>query len=264
MSGFLTFLCALRLLAAFGEGAPGAVLVPAGTYTPLFRGESDLKNAPVQAFWMDVFPVTNADFLEFVKANPKWRRSKVKRIFADSDYLRHWAADTELGSAAPANAPVVYVSWFAANAYCRTQRKRLPTTLEWEYVAAASPSRPDGDKDPAFVAKIRAWYSSPADQAPRAVGQGIANLHGVHDLHGLVWEWVSDFSTAMVTGDSRGDTGLERQLFCGGASQGAGDRDNFPAFMRYGFRSSLQASYTIHNLGFRCAKNLPGNSETNR
>jgi len=57
----------------------------------------------------------------------------------------------------------------------------------------------------------------------------------------------------MVTGDARGDTGLDRQLFCGGGGQNAKDRGDFPAFMRFAFRSSLRAGYTVPNLGFRCA-----------
>ncbi len=79
----------------------------------------------------------------------------------------------------------------------------------------------------------------------------------MRDLHGLVWEWTSDFNSALVTGDARGDTGLERQLFCGAGSLGASDRANYAAFMRFGFRSSLRAGYTVHNLGFRCAKDMP-------
>jgi len=68
---------------------------------------------------------------------------------------------------------------------------------------------------------------------------------------------VVDFNTAMLTGDSRADSGgLERGLFCGAGSQGARDAADYPAFMRLGFRSSLQASYCVHNLGFRCAKDL--------
>ena len=45
-------------------------------------------------------------------------------------------------------------------------------------------------------------------------------------------------------------------FFCGAGAQGARDVENYPAFMRYGFRSSLKADYCIHNLGFRCAKDL--------
>ena len=75
----------------------GMVLVPAGRFAPLFRGERDPKDVPVKAFWLDVEPVTNRDFLEFVRSNPKWRRSQVKRLFADEDYLKLWAGDLEPG-----------------------------------------------------------------------------------------------------------------------------------------------------------------------
>jgi formylglycine-generating enzyme required for sulfatase activity len=60
----------------------------------------------------------------------------------------------------------------------------------------------------------------------------------------------------MVTGESRADSGLERNLFCGSAAAGARDLTNYPAFMRAGMRSSLRANYVVPNLGFRCAQSL--------
>ena len=105
-----------------------------------------------------------------------------------------------------------------------------------------------------FKKEIAAWHSSPSPERLPPVGGRRANCFGVHDLHGLVWEWVADFNTAMVTGDARGDSGLERSLFCGSGSQGARDVSDYAAFLRFGFRSSLQANYTVANLGFRCAK----------
>jgi sulfatase modifying factor 1 len=235
---------------------PCMVPVPAGRYTPLFRSEKEPKDVPVAAFLLDVLPVTNGEFLDFVRANPKWRRSQVKRLFADEEYLKRWAADLEIGTNAAVHAPVTHVSWFAAKAFASWKNKRLPTIAEWEYAAAASTTRPDGDNDPEFTREVRTWYSTLSPEVLPVVGRGRANYFGAHDLHGLVWEWVADFNTAMVTGDARGDTGLDRQLFCGAGSEGAKDRSNFPAFMRYGFRSSLKASYTVHNLGFRCARSL--------
>ena len=187
-----------------------------------------------------------------MRANPKWRRSQIKRASADEGYLKLWLSDLVPGPAAPSNAPVTYVSWFAAKAYAAWKGKRLPSTAEWEYVAAASPKRPDGENDQEFVAKVRRWYATPAPALLPAVGQMRANYFGMQDMHGLIWEWVADFYTAMVTGD----TGSDRELFCGAGSQNARDRSDFPAFMRYGFRSSLKGSYTVHNLGFRCAKHL--------
>ncbi|MBC8001933.1 MAG: formylglycine-generating enzyme family protein [Opitutaceae bacterium] len=233
-------------------------LIPPGVYRPLFRGTNDPKEVLVKAFCLDALPVTNAEFLEFVRANPRWQRSQVKRLFADEGYLTHWAGDLDLGpdTARVGRQPVTRVSWFAAKAYAAGRGKRLPTIAEWEYAAAAGFSRADGTNDVEFVRAINNWYSTPTPGVLPAVASGQPNFHGVHDLHGLVWEWTSDFNSAMVTGDARGDTGLERQLFCGAGSQGASDRANFPAFMRFGFRSSLKAAYTVHNLGFRCAKDF--------
>ena len=239
-----------------GTPNPGMAVIPAGVYRPLFRAEADPKTVPVKSFCLDILPVTNGDFLEFVRANPRWQRSQVKKIFADESYLNNWAGDLDPGTNAPANVPVTRVSWFAAKACAQWKDKRLPTVAEWEYAAAASPTRADGENDAAFKRQVFEWYSTPTPAKISTVGSGQTNFWGVHDMHGLVWEWVADFNTAMVTGDARGDTGLDRQLFCGSGSQGVKDVGNFPAFMRYGFRSSLQAGYCVHNLGFRCAKDL--------
>lgn len=232
------------------------VLVPAGVYRPLFRSATDAKEIPVGAFALQKCPVTHSEFLEFVRANPRWRRSHVKRIFADDNYLAQWAGDLECGTRVASNAPVTEVSWFAAKAYAAWRGHRLPTTAEWEIAAGAGSNRPDGENDPDFRRQVTAWYAQPSPDRLAAVGQGRTNYFGLHDLHGLVWEWVADFNTAMVTGDARGDTGLERQLFCGSGSQGAKDVSDYAAFLRVGFRSSLKASYTVPNLGFRCAHDL--------
>src|SRR3954447_7009136 len=67
---------------------PGMALIPAGSYTPLFRAATDPTDLAVASFYLDVLPVTNGDFLEFVRRNPRWRRSQVKRLFAEADYLK--------------------------------------------------------------------------------------------------------------------------------------------------------------------------------
>lgn len=254
----LHLLSSLVLASAIVAAEPPVdmVNVSNGVFQPLFRSLTDPTNVPVKSFLLDAEPVTNEQFLEFVRANPRWQRSQVKRIFADESYLKHWAGDLELGTDARPRQPVTFVSWFAAKAYAQWAGKRLPTLAEWELAAAASPTHADGSKDAAFQREILKWYSSSAPEILPNIGCGQKNFWGARDMHGLVWEWVSDFNTATVTGDARGDTGLDRQLFCGAGAVGAKDVENFPAFMRYGFRSSLKAGYTIHNLGFRCAKDL--------
>ncbi len=240
------------------DARAGMVAVPAGRFTPLYASGSRAAGTPpptmaVEALLLDATPVTNGQFLAFVRTHPRWQRSQVSRILAESTYLAHWAADDVLGNGAPAGSPVTYVSWFAAKAYCAAQGKRLPTTAQWEYAAAASATQPNGEDDPEFRRAILEWYSRPNPERLPDVGHGFRNYWGVFDLHGLVWEWTLDFSTALVTGESRGDSALERDLFCGAAAVGASDFRDYAAFLRYGYRSSLNASYTIANLGFRCA-----------
>lgn len=229
--------------------------IPEAKYRPLFRGEKDPKEITLAAFEMDRDPVTNGEFLEFVRANPKWQRSHVKRLFADDRYLSQWAGDLDLGTARAAQ-PVTYVSWFAAKAYAASLGKRLPTTSEWELAAGAGFTLVDGAKDPEFQSAVALWYATPSPAVLPDVGAGRPNYFGLRDLHGLVWEWTSDFNSALMTDDARGGTGPDRQLFCGAGSLGSSEPTNYPGFMRFGLRSSLKANYTVHNLGFRCAKDL--------
>ena len=236
--------------------APGMALVPAGVFRPLFPATTETNAVQVKTFYLDVEPVTVGEYLEFVRANPRWQRSQIKKIFADEFYLKNWASDLTPGTNIPPNSPVTHVSWFAAKAFAQWKGKRLPTLAEWEHAAAASNDRPDGKDEAGFMQQVLEWYTTP-NSPVQVVGRGQSNFYGVRDLHGLVWEWVLDFNTAMLTGDSRTDSGgLERGLFCGAGSQGGNNLADYPAFMRLGFRSSLQASYCVHNLGFRCAKDL--------
>jgi formylglycine-generating enzyme required for sulfatase activity len=234
------------------------VAIAAGTYTPLLQ--SNEGAVTVAAFYLDRYAVTNAQYLAFVSANRRWRRSQVTRLFADVSYLRHWQDDLQPAPAAAPlwQSPVTYVSWFAARAYCQWQHKRLPSTGEWEYAALASAEAPDGRSDPAYWRRLLEWYARPSPAVPLPVGSGEKNYWGVYDLHGVIWEWVADFHTAMVTGESRADSDFERQLFCGAGATGVveQERRNYAAFMRAAYRNSLQGHYTVPNLGFRCAKDV--------
>ena len=75
-------------------------------------------------------------------------------------------------------------------------------------------------------------------------------------MHGLVWEWTSDFNSVLISGESRQDVDTERNLFCGSASINATNLMDYAAFMRYAFRGSIKANYNIQTLGFRCAKSI--------
>ena len=170
--------------------------------------------------------------------------------------MEHWASDLNPGAQAPLNVPVVRISWFAARAYARWVGRRLPTTAEWELAAAAGYTRPDGKNDEVLQHDLYAWLARPVPPIQSAVTTARRNLHGARGLHGFVWEWVDDFNTALVTGESRADTGLERDRYCGAGSLGAKDTSDYAAFMRQALRASLQANNTTTSLGFRCAQDF--------
>ncbi len=234
------------------------VNIEGGSYQPiLFKG----KTVKVESFQLFETAVTNREYLEFVLAQPKWQRSKVKTLFADDKYLSKWKSDTEIGDQVFTDAPVVHVSWSAAQAFCEAQNLRLPTLDEWEYLAQFGPPTSGKDSsgaDPKEI--ILSWYSKPNPEKVPVVRSTFKNKFGAWDIHGLIWEWVYDFNSAFVTGESRGDTSLEKSMFCGAGSVGAADPTNYAAFMRFSFRSSLKGNYTVANLGFRCAASLKGGS----
>jgi len=234
------------------RGAERAMVeIQGGIYTPLYSLDS--QSVTVKSFLMDIYPVTNADFLAFVKKYPDWKKTSVKRLYADSSYLQHWSSDT-LFPITRANSPVVNISWFAAKRYCECEGKRLATTAEWELAAKASPTSKDGSRDTAFRQWILGTLSKPSGQNTSSIGLTPQNYYGVYDLHGLVWEWTYDFNSALTTGESRGNSSLDNGLFCGGGSFASKDVSNYPAFMRFATRSSVKARYCVPNLGFRCVR----------
>ncbi len=225
--------------------------IKGGTYTPLYGRDS--LQVTIDDFLMDVYPVTNQQYVAFVKENPKWRRSKVIKLFADESYLIYWKSDTSLGKSQLPKAPATSISWFAANAYCESYGQRLPTVDEWEYVAMANKDLPDARTLKDYNEYILSWYEKPKT-FNNEIGSTFKNYWNVYDLHGLVWEWTSDFNSVLVSGESRKDVDNDSNLFCGSAAIGATDLMNYAAFMRYAIRGSVKAKYTMKNLGFRCVK----------
>jgi sulfatase modifying factor 1 len=232
------------------------VIVGPATFERSYPSSPSEARVVVPAFRLDVLPVTEGEFQKFVAENPAWRRDNVPRVKADEGYLSRWT--TAATPSADANAPVTEVSWFAARAYCAARHRRLPTEDEWEVAAAASETSRDARRDPSFVRSLLDWYSRPTPDRLPPVGQRAANAWGVKDLHGLVWEWVLDFNSTMITGDGRENGEGDVSRFCGTGALSASDVADYAAFQRFAFRSSLQGSYTTRNLGFRCAADVEG------
>ncbi|MEO9209732.1 MAG: formylglycine-generating enzyme family protein [Ginsengibacter sp.] len=229
------------------------VTIPAGIYKPFFVSKSN-QPMKIAAFLLDETAVTNVEFLEFVKANPQWRRSKVNRLFADTNYLKHWESDLSIGKKNQKiyNSPVVHVSWFAAQAYSKWKNKRLPTVAEWERAALGNPVNV---KYATLTDYILNWYRRPNLPILPNIKSTYKNQYGLYDMHGLVWEWTFNFNSFISSGDSRGNA-EELKAFCAAGSINVADQTDYASYLRFSYRGSLKGNFCIANLGFRCAKDI--------
>lgn len=239
----------------------GMVLVPAGEF---IMGSQDPESDAwpehrrhVADFSIDVVPVTNAKYLEFVKAGGYG----AKEFFGEDGLAeieglvdstgrpgpKHWA-----GGAPPAGLeghPVVGVCFFEARAYARWAGKKLPSEEEWEKAARG----PDGRLypwGPEFDAKLCNTRESGFGGTTRA-GRFAAGKSpfGVLDMAGNVLEWTRSFFEP-YPGNGRENPMFGRmyRVLRGGAWYF--NRKSAEAAMRFIMRPGLRWNYA----GFRCAK----------
>ena len=179
-------------IGALSSGVGDMVLIPAGAFqmgsTEDFTDERPVHTVYVDAFYMDKYEVTNAEYKKFVDANPQWQKGRIERRFHDGGYLYQWNGNNYL--VGKGDHPVVYVSWYAAMAYARWAGKRLPTEAEWEKAARgglAGKRYPWGDTIDATKAN---YGGHVGDTTP--VGSYPANGYGLYDMSGNVSEWCLD------------------------------------------------------------------------
>ena len=173
----------------------GMVLIPAGEFQ-MGSNESDdekpVHTVYIDAFYMDKYEVTNAQYKIFIQANPQWQKGRISEQYHDDDYLKLWNGNNY--PPGKGEHPVVRVSWYAAMAYAKWAGKRLPTEAEWEKAARGGlvgKEYPWGDT----IYSIKANYNkNVGDTTP--VGRYSPNAHGLHDMSGNVAEWCLDLYKA--------------------------------------------------------------------
>jgi formylglycine-generating enzyme required for sulfatase activity len=147
-----------------------------------FMPYPEVNNIPVavDSFLIDRYPVTNAQYFEFVISSGY--------VPADTTrYLRHWESGTF--KQGQDKYPVVYISYEDAQAYAKWADKRLPTQAEWQIAAQGTDNRkwPWGNDFHATNCNNAFGRPTPVDAFPR--GQ---SPYGAMDLVGNVWQMTND------------------------------------------------------------------------
>ena len=246
----------------------GMVLIPAGEFemgsNQGAANERPVRTVYVDAFYMDMYEVTNAQYKVFIEANPQWQKDNIAAEYHDGVYLRLWDGNTY--PEGKADHPVIYVSWYAAMAYAEWAGKRLPTEAEWEKAARGGlvgKAYPWGDT----IDATRANYARHINE-PIAVGQYPSNEYGLYDMAGNVYEWCLDEYDPNFYAQS-----AHKNPFSGGTREevinsfkvitkknrvlrGGCWSDN-GLFLRVYYRDWGVQHYTSVFRGFRCVKDVP-------
>ena len=240
------------------EVPPGMVLVPAGEFT-MGLNEDRVKKmveslggmvkyhdssnpahkVNVDAFYIDKYEVTNADYKKFVAAT----KHRIPLHWEDA------GGDIPTGKE---KHPVVYATWEDAVAYCEWAGKRLPTEAEWEKAARGTDGRlfPWGDK---FSRKALNYDKSRKNDTTKVgnYSKGVSP-YGCFDMAGNVWEWTADNYLPYPNNKYEDEFyGKERYVLRGGSYLDA----------KYDAVSTMRSKFTPvtddENVGFRCAKAAP-------
>jgi formylglycine-generating enzyme required for sulfatase activity len=180
---------------AAGTEAPTAppvvemvVEIPAGEFIMgSDMGDGDEQPAhtvTLEAFEIDMFEVSNADFAKFVEETGY--QTEVEKEAPDEKSWRDYAEGKD-------NHPVVKVTWNDADAYCQWAGKRLPTEAEWEKAAKGEEGflYPWGNEwEPAKANTKESGFRGTVAVGSFAEG---ASPYGVFDMAGNVWEWMADW-----------------------------------------------------------------------
>ncbi len=153
------------------------VFVPAGEFS--MGSEESADERPVHRvflteYWIDQFPVTNAQFAQFVQATG---------YQAQGEWLSAFQPGKE-------RHPVVNVTWDDACAYAKWCGKHLPTEAQWEKAARGTDGRryPWGNTWDGNKCNVSGRGTTPVGTYPEG-----ASPYGCQDMASNVLEWVADW-----------------------------------------------------------------------
>lgn len=248
------------------------VLIPAGEFAMgsdkkkdrlAYRSEIPQRTVYLDPFLIGKYEVTALEYLKFVLATDRLPQLD-------------WRYDGGNFQETMAHHPIMHVSWYDADAYCKWAGKRLPTEAEWEKAARGVDGRlfPWGNEyaGPTRANFGRTGLSGPVRDRPERLllyppiisvdrYENAVSPYGLYQTIGNVAEWVSDwydqdyYKTAPDRNPKGPETGTQK------AFRGGGWMDSTTT-MRAAMRNGTDPRTKINWMGFRCARDAQGDTGT--
>ena len=253
-----------------GKDGAEMVLIPAGEFQ---MGSSDgasdekpIHTVYLDAFYIDKYEVTNAQYKKFVQATGHKEPEGYRYINGNwQSGFKPWSDSNFNGD----NQPVVCVSWEDAKAYADWAGERLPTEAEWEKAARGGvtgkkyvwgdewpPTKNAGNFDDETTvdsSRIDGYSDGYVYTAP--VGSFKPNGYGLYDMAGNVWEWCADWYDSNYYANSpksnpTGPSSGQYRVLRGGSWY------DLDVILRTPRRSSYAPTLSRSGIGFRCVSGL--------
>ncbi|NOY72659.1 MAG: formylglycine-generating enzyme family protein [Gammaproteobacteria bacterium] len=233
-----------------GDQPNEMIAIPAGAFIKGTHNrqpdEGPQHTVNTDAYLIDKYEVSN---LQYAKFNKETKR-KSPRHFRNRTY-----------PPGKVDHPVVYVSWFDADAYCRWAGKRLPTDSEWEKAARGLDARifPWGDQFAVEKSNTPVRWEAIGlfgDTTPVGSFSEGVSVFGLHDTSGNVWEWTASWYEAYPGNTTPSESyGKRYKTLKGGSWFDCSFYKcgiSAPTFNRAFFAPSTKND----SFGFRCAKDM--------
>ena len=218
----------------YGKDNKKMVLVPSQQFIMGNNNGADHEKpehkVDIPAFFMDVFEVTNSEFLRFLHDSGYKATGKLA-------HLNESKFNSKMH-------PVTDVSYEDALAYANFYEKRLPTEAEWECAAKGGKNLPYATGE--TISKNLACYGENIAGNPKLVGSYKPNPYGIYDLSGNISEWITGLMFA-YPGNPNSSPTYESIRFSRGGSWNSPEQD-----VSTTRRTMLQLSNSSGKRGFRC------------
>jgi len=271
---------------------PGSVVLPTefvngGSYqmggtaeqsTYAKENEFPVHAVNVSAFSIGTTEVTNAQFMKFIISRKityggsgLTASGETKILLYSNLHGLHYDTDNAAWMIEPGfeNHPVVRVTWYGANEFCRWAGGRLPTEAEWEWAARGGSSGAStlfsggGLADSTSVA----WYKFNTKSLPEGhkdtqpVATKVKNGLNLYDMSGNAWEWVADWYNLYLPLSQTNPKGMsDADATESGVTEkvrrGGGWADEDVNALRVSRRDHNVPDLNLGSCGFRFAKGL--------